>query len=856
MIFKSLVDAIRYYGTFTTNGITFIYGEKNGLFISYATLYNKALSILYSLQERGLKPGDELVFQLSDNYDFVAVFWACLFGKIIPVPLSIGNNDDTKLKLFTIWKFLNNPYLIVSHDILGKYGYFSNNNNLDNIFIQLKKKIVFIEDIDKENNKGKIAPAIGSDIAFIQFSSGSTGEPKGVVLTHKNLLTNIMAMRKAINPPDKGDIALSWMPLTHDMGLIGFHLGPLCNGWNQYLLPTSLFIRTPSLWLRKISEHKITLTSSPNFGYKHVLGHYKEKKYKHLDLSSVRVIVNGAEPISIKLCHTFLNKLAPFGLKENVITPAYGLAEASLAVTFTDPQENITPVKIDRTRLGVGDKIIESLDIENSAYFINVGAPVENCYLRIIEDNNAALADGFVGHIQIRGDNVTYGYYNNEKATSDAVTADGWFNTGDLGFLKNNRLVVTGRAKDILFVNGQNYYPHDLERIALEIEGIELGKIAIAGHFDEKLQKDKVLVFIFFRENTEKFIPLALKCKKHFSKQVGINIDEIIPVNKIPKTTSGKLQRYKLVEEYKKGTFEVISNKIEKMLKEKAPFILSDNSQSEIEKMLAKIWMQVTNRNSVSINDNFFELGATSIILAQIHAAIGKEYPDKVSITDFFTYPTIAKLSKFIQGGLKTQIRNNLIEYISLPEEFFKNDQFIENDVRLRVTIPWEISRKIYQMMKCEKAIDDDFYLALLIHLLFQISENKNISLQTALSEEDTITTHLFSLYDFFDFSSLLKFIKNERLRNEKTIKLNIKYISKINFSISEKKASILIYNTKLIEYNSKLLALYDILIGFDKEKKKQEIVFEYNASRINKKAINQLAVKYLNIIEMISEQI
>ncbi|MEW5804010.1 MAG: non-ribosomal peptide synthetase [bacterium] len=848
MVFKSLVEAIRYYKTCTWNGITFISGGKDELFISYANLYNKALSILYSLQQKGLKPGDELVFQLSNNYDFVSVFWACLLGKIIPVPLSIGNNDDNKSKLFNIWKILTNPYLITSKDSLNK-------SSKDSI-AELKRKLIFIEDMENKDKAGKYFSPKGSDIAFIQFSSGSTGDPKGVILTHKNILTNIKAMRKGIKSPDTGDVSLSWMPLTHDMGLIGFHLGPMCHGWDQYLMPTSLFIRNPSLWLSKISEHKITLTSSPNFGYKHVLGHFKERKYKDLDLSSVRVIVNGAEPISVELCNSFLDKLDPFGLKRNTITPAYGLAEASLAVTFSDPDEKIIPVKVDRNKLGVGSKVTKPLKIENKAYFLDVGSPVENCYLRIVDDCNREFSDGFVGHIQIKGDNVTSGYYNNKKATLEAVTVDGWLNTGDLGFLRNNHLVITGRTKDILFINGQNFYSHDLEKIAEDVKGIELGKVAVAGHFNEATNKDEIIVFVLFRGNLEGFIPIALSCKKHFSQQAGISIDRIIPVNNLPKTTSGKLQRYKLIEKYKNGEFDQVLDKIEKMLKGKAALDLSDNAQSEIARKLALIWKQVTHRNAISINDNFFQLGATSIILAQVHAAIEQEYPNKVGITDFFTYPTIAKLSQFIQNGLITEARNSLIEYISLPPEFFKDNHDIEKETRLIFKITSKLNNKILKMVKEGNVFDDDFYLSLLIYLVLQISKNSNIRLQTAFSEENTITTHIFSICGFSDFFALLKFIKKERLKNEKAIRLNARYISKINFEIPEREASILVYNTRLLKDNIKLLALYDILIGLVKESQGPKIIFEYNASRIKRNAIKQLAVRYLSIIETITEQI
>ncbi len=444
-------------------GITFIEGSDKEFYLSYHHLYEHALSTLLLLQNKGLKPGDELVLQLDNSKTYIIVFWACILGGIIPIPLTIGRTDDHRLKLFNVWEILNNPHLIISKQDLEKLAIFAGTKGLQHKFETLNNnKILFEEVIFNETGQGKLHYPKEDDIAYVQFSSGSTGDPKGVILTHKNLLTNSHAILKSLKSPKSGEIFFTWMPLTHDMGLIGFHITPFVAGWQHYIMPTELFIRRPSLWLQKISEHKVTFTASPNFGYRYVINRFDEKSVIDLDLSCLRLLANGAEPISAILCEEFTNKFAEYGLHKYVIFPVYGLAEASLAVTFTKPLSEIQTLKIDRTRLNCGDNITEVKD-KKGLSFVNVGEILENCYIRITDNLNNMVDDDIIGRIQIKGDNVTRGYYNNPIASEKIISKDGWLDTGDFGFMHKGCLYITGRAKDIIFINGQNYYPHDIE---------------------------------------------------------------------------------------------------------------------------------------------------------------------------------------------------------------------------------------------------------------------------------------------------------------------------------------------------------------------------------------------------------
>lgn len=645
MGFRNLVDVFEKHNSSDNKGITFIYGENKEKFISYHDLYIDALEILHTIQNINIKTGDELIFQVDSNFDFICTFWACLLGKIIPVPVTIGTNDEHKLKLFNIWKVLKNPYLITSEINMERLEIFAKTKNLDNVFAEMKRGAIFFEDIKKNGGRGRISFPDKNDVAYIQFSSGSTGDPKGVILTHKNLITNINAIIKGLKSPDKGERFFSWMPLTHDMGIIGFHLTPLVANWNQFLMPTELFIRYPGLWLNKASEHKISLTVSPNFGYKYVLKHFKREKYSNLDLSSMRLIVNGAEPISAELCEEFLETMVPYGLKRNAMFPVYGLAEASLAVSFSEPEHEIVVVNINRDSLNLGKKVRVKKKCQKTVSFVEVGSPIKDCFVRVVDGYDNTIEGEVIGHIQIKGNNVTAGYYNNKEVTSKTITYDGWVKTGDLGFIKKGKLFITGRAKDILFVNGQNYYPHDIERVGEEIEGIEMGKIAAAGYFNEKSMKDEIIVFLLFRGNIKKFIPIALKLKKHINKKMGLDIENIIPVSRIPKTTSGKIQRYKLVKMFQVGQFERIIQDIKDILLVKSSAQNIELPLNQTEKTLLKIWKEVLEINEIGITENFFGMGGNSLKAVFMAGRIAKEFNVELQLEQIFNKQTIKNIA-------------------------------------------------------------------------------------------------------------------------------------------------------------------------------------------------------------------
>ncbi|MCK4864554.1 MAG: non-ribosomal peptide synthetase [Gammaproteobacteria bacterium] len=645
--FSTLVETLQKQAC-TDRTITFIEAKDKEVIITYADLYERALNKLHALQQRGLKPGDECIIFLRSNEEFIDIYWACILGGIIPVPIAVGISDEHRSKLFKVFEKLERPHLYTTEDNVERLQQYAEDNKLSAAYTLIKEKTLLVADITSKE-KGEVHEPAPDDLAFIQFSSGSTSDPKGVMLTHKNIMTNLNAIGEG-GLYNENDTSFSWMPLTHDMGLIGFHLNMIAYRMNQCLMATDLFSRRPLLWMQKVSEKKATVLCSPNFGYKHFLKALSKKPIEDVNLSSVRLIYNGAEPISIDLCDTFLDTMKEYGLKRETMFTVYGMAEATLAVSFPVAGEEYRAVHVDRHSLNVSEKIkFVDADNKDALGFAIVGKPVLDCLVRIA-DKEKVLADDTVGSIQISGSNVTQGYYKNEEANHAAISKDNWLDTGDLGFIHNGELIITGRAKDIIFANGLNYYPHDLEDLLLNLEGLELGKVVVYGVWNEKLQRDELIIFILYRADIKDFIALAKQASHVLNEQSGLEIDHVIPVKRIPKTTSGKVQRRILGDAYAEGEYADVLNEINALNKPKETS--SDESLSPLQQELKDICDDVIEGSTLGVNDNFFDSGISSLTLAEIHQQIDDRYPDKVDVVDLFEYQTIVELAKFLQEKL------------------------------------------------------------------------------------------------------------------------------------------------------------------------------------------------------------
>ena len=331
--------------------------------------------------------------------------------------------------------------------------------------------------------------------------------------------------------------------------------------------------------------------------------------------------------------------------------PVYGLAEASLAVTLPPRDQEYRWIRVNRHRLGVRDALeLNPANPRDALELICVGAVIPFTELRIADDGRAALADGTIGHILIRGDNVTQGYYADPEATARAIDAEGWLDTGDLGVLHEGSLYITGRAKEIIFINGQNYYPYDLENIAQRAPGLELGKVVAAGVAKPGAQAEELVIFVLHRGSAEEFLPTSIATSRLINEHTGLEVAQVVPVKRIPKTTSGKVQRHLLVEAYVNGEFDAELQQLVAL--QTAASGGAAASGSELEGRLQAICESVLPGKSIAVGDNLFEIGASSLKLIEIHENIEREYPGLLDITELFDFPTIAQLARQLQAKL------------------------------------------------------------------------------------------------------------------------------------------------------------------------------------------------------------
>jgi acyl-CoA synthetase (AMP-forming)/AMP-acid ligase II len=635
--------------------ITYIEGENDSRDVSYAELHERALGILYHLQRIGARRGDKLILFLGNNEQFIDAFWAAIIGGIIPVPIALGISDEHRHKLLRVARKLGKPFIYTERRSLDRIGAFAEQAGESEVFNGLRSRAFLVDDLDDISRAGKPHEAKPDDVAFIQFSSGSTSEPKGVVLTHSNVIANCAGVSQAAKLTEK-DISLSWMPLTHDMGLIGFHIIMFYRRVHAHLMPTELFVRRPLLWLTLASKVRATILCSPNFGYKHYLKVLGDRPVTGLDLSAARLIFNGAEPISVELCDEFLTRLGPAKLARNAMFPVYGLAEASLAVTFPEVGAPMRTITINRHRLNVGApvELIAKTD-KDAVELISEGKAIPYCKVRLTDDEDQPVPEGRIGNVQISGDNVTRGYFENLEANAAAISPDGWVRTGDLGVFHQGELFISGRAKEIIFVNGLNYYPHDIEAIAQRAEGLELGKVVAAGARPADAQTEQLVVFILHRGGMDDFLPLASQVTRLINEQTGLEVGTVVPVKRIPKTTSGKIQRHLLEQSFVDGEFDAELQELAALRAAAQGGAPESGSLSAIEDQLKTIVDSAMQGKRVGVNDNLFEVGASSLKLIEIHERIDLEYPGLVDLTELFDFPTIAELARHLQGKLEAK---------------------------------------------------------------------------------------------------------------------------------------------------------------------------------------------------------
>lgn len=524
------------------------YIDENGIENrqTYRELLEEASRKAGGLQFLGLKPGDKAIIATQNNRETITLLWACFLAGVVPTvlqpPMTFSGYNPAVVKLMNVFAQFDEPFVFFSENLKHTEGLPS-------------EKILYPADL--KTDAEFVKPALNSgDLAFVQFSSGSTGDPKGIMLTHQNLMVNMDAIVVGLDLIH-ADSTGNWMPLFHDMGLIGYHLTPLYFTHKQYHLETIDFIKNPGLWLDMLSNAQVNVTGCPNFGQALVLRFLSRKKsLPQWDFSAMKAMLNGAEPISVQIMNDFVEKLEPFGFKPEAMMPVYGMAEATLAISFTPLMQPSVITAFDSKILDVEMQAVEiPARHENARILSGVGIALNDVDIRITDNNDQPLPEGQAGNIQLRGAGITSGYYKKPEATREAFCGN-WLRTGDIGFFYKGNLYVNGRKKDIIFKNGRNYFANDLEIMACTLDDVSYGKVCFGGITNRETGHEKVIAFLAGSPG-EKANETFRQMRNLLRANLGITPDELVMVksNEIPKTSSGKLQRYKLMQRYLAGEF-------------------------------------------------------------------------------------------------------------------------------------------------------------------------------------------------------------------------------------------------------------------------------------------------------------
>ena len=533
--------------------------------ITFGELYLRSSAVADDLRLRGLEPGQTVAIMLPTCADFFWTFAGILLAGGIPVPIYPPFRADriaeyatrqsnilrnAEARFLVTWRQAENlakllqprvPTLreVLNVEKLGAAAAGPGSTTADTKApAEAAKQWRAVEHLSHH--------ARGDEIAFLQYTSGSTGDPKGVVLTHANLLANIRSIISGVHV-QASDVCVSWLPLYHDMGLIGAWFVPIFTGVRLVVMSPLAFLSRPERWLRAIQRHRATISPAPNFAYELCVRKIADKDLQGLDLSSWRAAINGAEPVRAETLERFATRFAPYGFRRDALMPVYGLAEGSLAVSVPQMGAGYKVDRIDRAQFESAGRAVpvSAADSDVMALeFVNAGKPLPAVEVRIVDADGRGAGERREGRLWFRGPAATSGYYHNEAATRELLREDGWLDSGDLAYAADGDLYITGRAKDMIIKAGRNLYPHEVEEIAGRVAGVRTGCVVAFGAPDERTGTERLVVAAELRDAAS-----AKRIEGEIASAVtdvmGMPPDAIVmlPSQSIPKTSSGKLRR-------------------------------------------------------------------------------------------------------------------------------------------------------------------------------------------------------------------------------------------------------------------------------------------------------------------------
>lgn len=510
--------------------------------ITYGDLAAAAGVIAAGLRSWGLEPGERAGIMLPTGRDFFEAFFGILFAGGVPVPMyppmRLSQLEEHLRRQAGILRNSQAALLIIPEE--GKAL-----TSLLGAQIDTLRRACTVEDLRRHDAEPVAIQRAPDALAMLQYTSGSTGAPKGVMLTHANLLANVRAMGSAIDATSK-DVFVSWLPLYHDLGLIGAWFGSMYFSIPVVVMSPLRFIVRPESWLWAIHRNRATLSAAPNFAYEYCVNKVDEAAIEGLDLSSLRMVANGAEAVSAVTLRRFTERFEPHGFRPEAMTPVYGLAENSVGLAFSAVEQRPVVEKISRERLSQEGVAQPAGPHDHHAMsFVSSGIPLEDNQVRVIDGLGHEVAERQQGRLEFRSPSSTSGYFRNEEKTS-ALLQDGWLDSGDLAYLANGNIFITGRVKDIIIKGGRNIYPEEIEQAVSDLEGIRKGCVAVFATEDRKTGSERLVVVAEAR-SSEAAVHTALNrtVSETVTDILGMPADEVVIAapHAVPKTSSGKIRR-------------------------------------------------------------------------------------------------------------------------------------------------------------------------------------------------------------------------------------------------------------------------------------------------------------------------
>ncbi len=530
-------------------GLRFLDRAERARFVPWSELWSRAIEVCGRLQRAGVAPGDRVALVYPTSVDFVDAFFGSVLAGAVPAPLyppvRLHRLDEYSVRTGRMLTSVSARLVLADSRVRPVLGPAVAAAGPDLGCRTLR-----------ELDRGPAAPRFGAadDLALIQYSSGTTVDPKPVALSQRAVVTQAVVLNS--HWPDRDGVVhsgVSWLPLYHDMGLIGCIFTALERPGDMTLIPPELFLARPAVWPRTLSRLRATISVAPNFAYSLCVAKITDDELDGVDLSSWRVALCGAEPVVAGVLRRFTDRFAPFGLRPEALTPVYGLSEATLAVTFGDLGRRWSSRRFDRGSLSADGR---AMPADDGTELVSVGRPLPGVALRVAADDGAELPEGRVGRVLVRGPSVMDGYFGQEEATRDALRG-GWLDTGDLGFVHSGELHLTGRAKDVLILRGRNHSPTEVETAVDGVAGVRTGCSVAVSWLPDDAEKEQLLLLVEAADAAVVDHPdePAERCRRAVRAATGLEVDrvEVLEPGTLPRTSSGKLRRSESLRRFLAG---------------------------------------------------------------------------------------------------------------------------------------------------------------------------------------------------------------------------------------------------------------------------------------------------------------